>query len=438
LLAGLILVSSFEFLKLAHAATPDATLIAFVVLYLTSFWLGHDRGGRSWFIPCGIASALAVLTKGPVGLVLPGAIVGAYLLAQRELSRVWDRRLVHGVLAWILVAVPWYAIVTAETRGEWLKAFIIDENLNRAAEPKENHSGWPVVYYLICLCLFFAPWSSFLYVTVREAYVRAVRSSDSSSPECRANRFLLIWIAVYFLAFSFAATKLPNYIAPLYPALAILAARWLLRWMRGEVLIERWLLISGQLGIGLTGLVVLLGFLVGGGVIPVPGAGTKLRIYPGLETWAWIGLFPILGAGAFGYFAAHQQRDRAVLALTSTTLVFLGLMAAFPFQVLDRYKAAKPLVIESEADRVDVDQRLGSFQFTQPSLVFYSQRRVEPFGEARTAADFLSNPHPSVLFVPQPVWESAVLPLVRAEYRIVSQHYDFSRNCNILAVRNRR
>jgi len=68
------------------------------------------------------------------------------------------------------VAVPWYAMVTAETRGEWLRTFFLKENLGRTAEPMENHRG-PVVYYLIAVCAFFAPWSAFLYASIRSALI---------------------------------------------------------------------------------------------------------------------------------------------------------------------------------------------------------------------------------------------------------------------------
>src|SRR5687768_12208381 len=94
LLGGLVLASAIEFCKLAHAATPDAPLIFFTVLTFFLFWVGHEHGGRWWFGPAAVASGLATLTKGPVGLALPGLAVLLYFAWNRELRRLFDWRLV--------------------------------------------------------------------------------------------------------------------------------------------------------------------------------------------------------------------------------------------------------------------------------------------------------------------------------------------------------
>ena len=78
---------------LAHAATPDSTLLSFTVLTFYLFWIGSRNEGRAWFVPCGMAAGLAALTKGPVGVVVPCAVIFFYLLWNRELKRLLDRRI---------------------------------------------------------------------------------------------------------------------------------------------------------------------------------------------------------------------------------------------------------------------------------------------------------------------------------------------------------
>src|SRR5439155_15180774 len=116
LLAGIVLVSSVQVCLLAHAATPDALLLAAVLLTFTLFWHGYRGGGRRWLMTTGPACGLAVLAKGPVGLALPAAVIGYFLLARREMRRAFDRRALIGLAGFLLVAAPWYVVVGVETR----------------------------------------------------------------------------------------------------------------------------------------------------------------------------------------------------------------------------------------------------------------------------------------------------------------------------------
>ena len=112
-------------------------------------------------MPTAAACGLAVLTKGPIGVALPGLVILLYFAWNRELGRLFDWRLLGTALVFVLVAGPWYGLVANETRGEWVKAFIAKENLQRFANPMDQHDG-PFYYYLIVLPVMFAPWSAFL------------------------------------------------------------------------------------------------------------------------------------------------------------------------------------------------------------------------------------------------------------------------------------
>src|SRR5262245_57207404 len=147
LIAGLILTSTVLFCASAHFANPDALLNACTLLTLFLFWRDYESGGNSWLILSGVSSGLGMLAKGPVGIVLPAAVVGVYLLRQRQLRRYFHPWLGLGALVFIFVAVPWYAWVGADTRGEFLRGFFLKHNVGRFLEPMENHGG-PIVYYL--------------------------------------------------------------------------------------------------------------------------------------------------------------------------------------------------------------------------------------------------------------------------------------------------
>src|SRR5207302_1781103 len=105
LLAGVVLASAAMFAAAAHFANPDALLNACTILTLLTFWQGFSRGG-GWFVPAGVSAGFAVLAKGPVGLVLPAAVVVLFLLWSRRLRLLLDRRLGLGILAFALTGLP--------------------------------------------------------------------------------------------------------------------------------------------------------------------------------------------------------------------------------------------------------------------------------------------------------------------------------------------
>src|SRR5207245_714174 len=114
-----------------------------------------------WFVPFGLVTGLGMLAKGPVALALPATVIGAYLLWTRQLRVLLDRRLVWGLLVFVLVALPWYGWVGTETKGEFLREFFGKHNVSRFGATMENHGG-PFYYYALVLLVGLAPWSVFL------------------------------------------------------------------------------------------------------------------------------------------------------------------------------------------------------------------------------------------------------------------------------------
>ena len=436
LLSGVVLATAIEFCKLSHAATPDAPLIFFITLTLYLFWIGHEFGGRTWFYPAAIASALAMLTKGPVGLAMPGLIVALYFAWNRELKRFLDWRLVRAILLWLLIAAPWYGLVISETRGAYL-AFFRNENAGRFLNAMEGHRG-PIVYYIGALFAFFAPWSAFLgaaiWYGVRAAMPKALSSAGGLPlADARSHRYLLCWAGVYLVFFSLAATKLPNYIAPLYPAIAILTARFFLTWARAERNLPRWVMPAGTVGVALVGLATTLALLVASGVVSLPLKGQ--RIMPNLAPWAPLGTIPLLGAIGMAWSLVTNRRVAYLRVFAGSTVLFIGSLAAFVVPEVDAHKAPKPLVEESGAYQPDAEIRVGSLDYTQPSVTHYVGRKVERLPNAAAAANFLAMPLPSYLFVPAKVWDEQLAANAGA-YRIAARRFDFYRNGEILVVTN--
>jgi 4-amino-4-deoxy-L-arabinose transferase-like glycosyltransferase len=437
LLAGVALASAFECCALARAATPDAVLLLFTVLTYYVFWIGHENGARAWWVPTAAACGLAVLTKGPVGVALPGLVILLYLAWNRELGRLLDRKLLFAAGAFLLVAGPWYALVTADTRGEWARQFFGRENVHRFATPMEGHGG-PILYHVAALFVLFAPWSVFLGAAVWYG-VKGTRREKPACPSESVNshrpyRFLVCWVAVYLVFFSAAATKLPNYVLPVYPALAILTARFLVRWREGELAVPTWVMRVALAGLALTALAVGGGLLVAGGALPVLPSGS--RVFPGLGWWAVLGVVPLAAVVVMARAVRAHNRPRFVRAMAVGSVALTALLAAFPPLVIDARKAPRELVRASGVDAAGRDLRLGHLDWFQPSLVFYARREVVELTSPELAAAFLATPTPAYLFVPERTWAELVEAKVPVPTRVVARHHDFLRNGEILVVTN--
>jgi 4-amino-4-deoxy-L-arabinose transferase-like glycosyltransferase len=366
----------------------------------------------------------------------------------RRLCLVLDRRLIGGVLAFTLVVAPWYAWVGAETKASFLSGFIRKHNVGRYLSPMENHSG-PIYYYPAVLLLGFAPWSVFLALSawyavrstasVRSARLQAIESSKDRPPEgghCErtdAYRFLTCWAAVYVVFFSLAGTKLPNYILPIYPAVAVATAAFLDRWRRGAARPPAWVLKLSLACLALAGIATATGLLLASGTIEVPFIrGPR---YPGLAVWAVLGAVPVLGAAAAWWCFRREQRDRLVGIVAVTAVLFVGLLAGGGSTALEAYKAPRDLTRAYQARQAQQDIRVACYKYFQPSLVFYCRRQVDSLEHEHQALEFLRCPLEVYLFVPAPVWRELEAK-VPHPYRLVDRRRDLYSNSEVVVITN--
>src|SRR5262249_12258711 len=148
------------------------------------------------------------------------------------------------------------------------------------------------------------------------------------------------------------STKLPNYILPIYPPLAMLTAYHLDGWRRGELQLPRWAIHVSLACLVLMGLALAVGFLALGGVVGLPVR--KARPLPALSGWAILGIVPILGAVA-AWACWRLQRPTAVLVSIAAAAILLAVsVATWAGVVLDEYKAPQDLariVAEHQSER---------------------------------------------------------------------------------------
>ena len=219
LLGGLILATGGEFIGLSIAVVHDMLLTFCITATLYFFYRGFiDQTRRKTFILLFYTFAgFGVLAKGPIGLLLPALIIGFFLLYKQNLGFVKELVRGWGIPLFLLISLPWYILIAMRDQ-EYLGYFFIQQNLNNFFAFQESRHPEPFYYYIPTLLGVFFPWSLFLPVT----FVHCFRKKLGEMGDEKV--FLLIWFATIFLFFSVASSKLPTYLLPSFPPLALLVA----------------------------------------------------------------------------------------------------------------------------------------------------------------------------------------------------------------------
>ena len=220
--AGVILATSLEYFWFSRTAVVDLPLTFCVTLSLAAFYRALEGPGNAllWHRVGFAAAGGAVLAKGPVGIVLPGLVVGAYLIASGRLAELRRVPWISGILCFLLVSGPWYLVVSLRHGQRFWDDFIINRNVNRYLTTVHHHPG-PFYYYLPVLILGLFPWGALLPFAAAKIFGAGWRDLLAAR---RKFGFLLLWVLMPLLFFSLAGSKLPSYLLPCFPALAILAA----------------------------------------------------------------------------------------------------------------------------------------------------------------------------------------------------------------------
>ncbi|WP_255348809.1 glycosyltransferase family 39 protein [Pelosinus sp. HCF1] len=219
LLAVVIMGTSFEYILLSKLVITDMVFFVFNCAALGFFYLGYVKmdGTKRWYLAAYVSMALAVLTKGPVGALLPGLVMLLFIMLQRNWTELKAMFLPTGVVLFVVVALPWYAAMYTLHGTEFIDNFFGVHNYLRATvseHPKDNVS----YYYLAVFMLSMLPWSALAV----KALIQGCK--DLRSQKSPLLLFLFLWIAVYFGFYSLMATKYLTYTFPILFPVAILTA----------------------------------------------------------------------------------------------------------------------------------------------------------------------------------------------------------------------
>jgi 4-amino-4-deoxy-L-arabinose transferase-like glycosyltransferase len=209
-LAGAVTATTLHVLAQARLAVFDPTLVAFMLLAFYMALVGYTSGARGAYVWAGLWAGLATATKGPIGLALP-AMVMAVLWAARRDWWAWRQIPILAVAVFALVGLPWYVVEGIRHGLPFFRTAIGYYLFNRFFGVVENQPG-PWWYYAPVLLLGTLPWTAF----APPALMWLWRRRGGLAAQA-----ILIWCAVVVVFYSAAGTKLPNYVLPVYPVLAV-------------------------------------------------------------------------------------------------------------------------------------------------------------------------------------------------------------------------
>ena len=348
--AAALLASTFQFFVFSQILTLDMGLTCFMTLALSAFIASQDlrvapARQRNWAALAGAAMGLAVLSKGLVGVVLPAMVLAAYIVLQRDWKLLGRLYLLPMSIAFVAVALPWFVWVQLRN-PEFFQFFFVREHFGRFAQNQHQRTGvW--YYFLGVLLIGSLPWS-FAYL---KALIRSWRTRSPGQFGINPDRLLVLWVLVIVAFFSLSSSKLPGYVLPVFPALALLLG---CRLQGKEMRLSSWYLI----GVGASGIAIALGAPY---ITHIPKFVKDADLIAPYIPWAVAGGCTLAASSLLAWIAMRANHRYALPAIAFGSLL--------SFQVLVTGTEAIENQFSTE-DLIDVAlKKIGDFDSTAP---FYS------------------------------------------------------------------
>lgn len=393
-----------ETLVWARIGVSDMLLTGCLGSALFAFFLGyaqpqHRQRQRYWYLSAYGLVALAVLAKGPVGLVLPGLIVAVFLLCVGQWRQVLQElQLRQGALIFLVITVPWYGLVVAANGQAYLDSFFGYHNFDRFTTVVNGHAA-PWYFYILVVAIGFLPWSPMLPQAIARWRPWHWRDWQHHPRETHLGIFALIWFIVIFGFFTISVTKLPSYVLPLMPAAAVLVG---LSWSNQMCPSPQRHPASITFIVGIALTLLSFGVLLGAALYSPNWMGNDPAMpdLPALirASGVMIRAAIIWGLAIAGGLAlVGLGRGRWLWSVKVVAFAAFILLSILPaYQLADQVRQ-QPL--RSIAQRAIAQQRpeepLFMVGFKKPSLVFYTQAPVTYIEQPRALRQQLLEPSES-------------------------------------------
>jgi 4-amino-4-deoxy-L-arabinose transferase-like glycosyltransferase len=225
---ALMTASASGVIGFARAASTDMPLAAMFSIAMLAWYAWYESATKRYLALSYIFLGLAVLAKGPVAPFFALAVVAIFSVAKGDYRLIARTLWLPGIGLFALTVLPWYVAVQLKN-PEFFRVFILEHNLGRFGKDLYHHTQ-PFWYYVPVALLGLVPWTMFISVAIAESIGvwwrqrRVLFQSGDALPV-----FLIIWLVVPIVFFSFSASKLPGYILPALPAGTLLLAGYVRR-----------------------------------------------------------------------------------------------------------------------------------------------------------------------------------------------------------------
>jgi len=388
--SALIAASTAGIMVFSRGASCDIvvtmTITGALSCFLVSELDGNEQRRRLLLASFYVFVGLSLLAKGLVGIVIPLGVVGGYYILRRKLPvRRLSLSLFWGIPLGLAVSAIWYAPVIARHGWPFIHEFFLQHHFARYISDKYHHSQ-PIYYYLLILILMSLPWTVLLIAGLTEAKSSQWRAEDSQN---KLRVLALAWVLVPLIFFSFSRSKLPAYILPVLPAVALIAGECLTRFRSG----------SGNWVMRATGALLIL-FALNGVVYARRSGNLSLRCMLFVAA-------PLIIAGVFSLFWKWTGTAFAVLIACAILLSSVIALNCDLAKIAQR-ESARDLV-QLANSRGYGSARLYALHKTDRTTEFYAAGRVvygpdgEPVkfeGAAQVAEVARQSQQPILIIVP--------------------------------------
>jgi 4-amino-4-deoxy-L-arabinose transferase-like glycosyltransferase len=362
LLGAAVTGSAAIYVAIGHMLTLDMALSFFMSAAVFAFALAQRDAAsegerRRWMLMAWAAAALAVLSKGLIGIALPAGAVALYVLAERDWRLLERLHAFPGALLFLAIAAPWFAAVSA-ANPEFARFFFIHEHFERFLT-REHDRYEPAWYFIPVVLLGILPWIVALFPALARAWKR--------SPEARfhASRFLLVWCAVVFAFFSASSSKLGSYILPIFPALGLLVGSALAS--AGPRLLLAQAGVAAGLGVALA--------VAASQATRFAAADLPPELFTRYAPWlAAAGAALVLAAGASASLALRARPQAAAIALALGGLVSVQTATSGHEELSPAYSAYH--IVQKIRNQLQPDVPFYVVNTFDHTLLFYLGRTV--------------------------------------------------------------
>jgi len=363
-LGALVLASSPMWVIAGHFNSLDMGLSAFLVAALCSLLFAQSSENktlsRNWMWACWACMALATLSKGVIGIAIPAMVFVVYSISAWD-WKIWKRLyLISGIALYLAITAPWFALV-AKRNPEFLEFFFIHEHLQRFTQDDHSRTG-PIYYFIPLLLIGCLPWIAQIPSSIAQAW-RERRSYFSPS------WLLVCWFLVILGFFSISHSKLPGYIIPIFPALAMLVGNCLDRNL-GFInsLSKSWQLQTlGFATLGFVGFFFL-------SAIGQQARPDEVEAYTQYTHWVIAALIALIG---FSLFAFVQSKRNGLASITSFASGFFlcAIIAGTGHEVLGRAVSGIDLANQVKAS-IPKNANIYSVRILDHTVPFYLGRTM--------------------------------------------------------------